>query len=321
MNVIEPLSGWFLSRIVQLDVASPKSGFAGFMLRASTERRQVVAAFLATAEPTDHGNEEVVRILMKGRHHAILRMAYKHVPAGFRSALAKCGAQTHDREFYPRLWDLLTHGPQHVITAIQRAPMLDPDRLSIITSLPVDLSDSRISAKIKDKAQAADIVLAVDLLERRGLDRTEIVEALRRSTKLSDTIKRWSLRMAFPSGPIRACDGYRPIVDGLDLAATAKRYRNCSRRYFTSLLSAEHAFGEFHHDGQDVLISFDRSQGYWLIEGVYGHRNCNVPAGVSDAAYAFAARSGVMARRIVDRSDNAMEALRRLSRYYADWDI
>lgn len=319
MESIEPISGWMLNRIVALDMIRP--GFAGFVLRASVERRQVVAAFLATTKPTDHANVELVRMLMEGRHSAILHLGYQHVPVGFRGALAKCGAQAHEREFYPRLWDLLTHGPQHVITAIQRAPTLDPDRLSIITSLPVDLSDSRISAKIKDKAQAADIALAVDLLERRDLDRAEIIEALRRSTSVGNTIKRWSLRMPFPAGPIRACDAYRPIVDGLDLAATAKRYRNCSRRYFTSLLSAEHAFGEFHHDGQDVLISFDRSQGYWLIEGVYGHRNGNVPAGVSDAAYAFAARNGVMTRRMVDRSDNAMEALRRLSRYYADWDV
>ncbi len=319
MESIEPISGWMLNRIVVLDTVRP--GFAGCMLRASVERRQVVAAFLATAEQSDAVNEETVHSLMEGRHGAILRMVYKHIPSGFRSALAKCGAQPHGREFYPRLWDLLTYGPQHVITAIQRAPMLDPTRLSIITSLPLDLCDSRISAKIKDKAQASDIVLAVDLLERRGLDRAEIVEALRRSTKLSDTIKRWSLRIPFPRGPIRACDGYRPIVDGLDLAATAKRYRNCSRRYFTSLLSADHAFGEFQHDEMAVLISFDRSQGYWLVEGIYAHRNGGVPPVVSEAAYAFAAKHGVMTRRMVDRSDNAMEALRRLSRYYADWDV
>lgn len=319
MESIEPISGWMLNRIVALDSVRP--GFAGYMLRAGIERRQVVAAFLAATEPTNHANEEVVHILMVGGHSAILRLAYEHVPTGFRSALAKCGAQAHEHEFYPRLWDLLTHGPQHVITAIHRAPKLDPDRLSIITGLPVDLSDSRISVKIKDRAQAADIVLAVDLLERRGLDRAGIIEALRRSTNIGNTIKRWSLRMRFPVGPIRACDGYRPIVNGLDLAATAKRYRNCSRRYFTALLSADHAFGEFRHDEQDVLISYDRSQGYWQVEGVYAHRNNDVRPVVSDAAYSFAARHGVMTRRIVDRSDNAMEALRRLSRYYADWDV
>lgn len=319
MESIEPISGWMLNSIVALDKV--RSGFAGHMLRSSIERRQVVAAFLAAAGSTEDVDEETIHILMEGRHGAILRMAYEYVPAGFRTALAKCGAQPHDREFYSRLWSILKGGPCHAITAVQSAPTLDPDRLSIITSLPDDLCDRRISTKIKDKAQANDIVLAVDLLERRGLDRAEIVEALRRSTKLSDTIKRWSLRMPFPRGPIRACDGYRPIVDGLDLAATAKRYRNCSRRYFTSLLSADHAFGEFQHDEMAVLISFDRSQGYWLVEGIYAHRNGGVPPVVSEAAYAFAAKHGVMTRRMVDRSDNAMEALRRLSRYYADWDV
>lgn len=319
MNSIEPISGWMLDQIVRLDEVRP--GFAGHILRASAERRHVIAAFIAAGGPAGDVSEDTAHFLMKCRHGAILRMAYKHVPDGFRSALAKCGAQAHERAFYPRLWSILTHGPKHVIAAVQRAPKLDPDRLSIITSLPVDLSDSRISAKIKDRAEAADIVLAVDLLERRGLDRADIIEALRRSTKLTDTIKRWSFRMPFPTGPIRACDGYRPIVDGLDLAATAKRYRNCSRRYFTALLSAEHAFGEFRHDEQDALISFDRSQGYWLVEGVYAHRNGDVSPVVSEAAYAFAARHGVMTRRTVDRRDNAMEALRRLSRYYADWDI
>lgn len=318
MISIEPLSGWLLNRVALLDEVRP--GFAGFMLRASVERRQVVAAFLAVVNPADDMIEEAAHFLMECRHYSILHLAFKRVPVGFRGALARCGAAAHDREFYPRLWDLLANGPHHVITAIKQTPKLCPDRLSIITSLPVDLCDSRISAKIKDKAQAVDIVLAVDLLERRGLDRAEIIEALRRSIKLADTIKRWSLRMSFPAGPIRACDSYRPIVDGLDLAATAKRYRNCSRRYFTSLLSAEHAFGEFRHDDQNVLISYDRSQGYWLVEGVYAHRNGNVPSSVSDAAYAFAARHGVMTRRMADRSDNAMEALRRLSRHYADWD-
>lgn len=319
MKSIEPITGWMLDRVVALDAVWP--GFAGAILRASPERRHVVAAFFAATGPVEDTGEEVVHILMMGRHDEVLHRAYGHVPVGLRSALSRCGAQAHERAFYPRLWEHLNSGPKHIVIAIQRAPELDPDRLSIITSLPVDLCDSRINTKINDKAQAADIVLAIDLLQRRGLDRAEIIEALRRSTKLCDTIKRWSLRMPFPAGPIRACDGYRPITNGLDLAATAKRYRNCSRRYFTSLLSAEHAFGEFRHDEQEVLISYDRSQGYWLVEGVYGYRNENLPAGVSHAAYAFAARNGVMTRRITDRSDNAMQALRRLSRYYADWDV
>lgn len=319
MGSIEPLSGWLLDRIVVLDEAKP--GFAGFMLRTSAERRQVVAAFLAAVDPADDMAEEAAHFLMGCRHHSILHLAFEHVPVGFRAALVRCGANVHDRDFYTRLWAVLTRGPQHIVTAIRHSAKLNPERLAIITGLPADLSDHRISAKIKDKAQADDIVLAVDLLVRRGLDRAAIVEALRQSTKLADTIKRWSLRIPFPRGPISASEHYRPVNNGVELAATAKRYRNCSRRYFTALLEADHAFGEFQQDDQRVLISFDRSQGYWSVDGVYGYRNGDVPAGVSSAAYAFAARHGVLARRATDRGDKAMEALRRLSRHYMDWDV
>jgi len=319
MSAIEPLSGWLLDRAVLLDEAKP--GFAGFMLRASAERRQVVAAYFATVEPADDLAEETAHFLMDCRHHSILHLAFEHVPVGFRAALARCGAKVHERDFYIRLWAIMTRGPQHIVTAIRHVAKLNPERLAIITSLPADLCDHRISAKIKDKAQADDIVLAVDLLERRGLDRAAIIEALCQSTKIADTIKRWSLRIPFPRGPISASQHYRPVNNGVELAATAKRYRNCSRRYFTSLLEGDHAFGEFQQDDQKALISFDRSQGYWLVDGVYGYRNGDVPAGVSEAAYAFAARHGVLTRRATDRGDKPMEALRRLSRHYMDWDV
>ncbi len=318
MGSIEPLSGWLLDRVVLLDEAKP--GFAGFMLRASAERRQVVAAFLAVVDPAEEMVEEAAHFLIECRHQSILHLAFEHVPVGFRGALARCGAKAHERDFYLRLWALLTRAPQHIVTAIRHVAKLNPERLAIITSLPADLSDHRISAKIKDKTQADDIVLAVDLLERRGLDRAAIVEALCQSTKLPDTIKRWSLRIAFPRGPIAASGHYRPVNNGVELAATAKRYRNCSRRYFTSLLEGDHAFGEFQQDDQKVLISFDRSQGYWLVDGVYGYRNGDVPTVLSEAAYAFAARHGVLTRRTTDRGDKPMEALRRLSRHYMDWD-
>ena len=316
MANIAPLSGWMLDRVIEIDVTHP--GFAGYVFRASAERRQVTAAFLAVMDLEDEAKKEAAPFLMECGHNAILEMAFEYVPAGLRSALGRSGSQVHDPDYYRQLWAVLTRGPQQIVTAIRHSAKLNAERLAIITSLPADLSDHRISVKITDKAH--DIVLAVDLLERRGLDRAAIVEALCQSTKLSETIKRWSLRIPFPRGPISASEHYRPVNNGVELAATAKRYRNCSRRYFTALLEADHAFGEFEQDGQKVLISFDRSKGYWSVDGVYGYRNGDVPTGLSEAAYAFAARHGVLTRRATDRGDKPMEALRRLSRHYMDWD-
>lgn len=317
MQSIDPLSGWMLTRVVALDVFRP--GTAGCVLRASVERRHVIAAFLYAAH-ADHESEEVAQFLGKCSHDAILQRAYKHVPVGFRASLGRCGPKVHEPKFYSRLWAMLCDGPTHAISVIRHADQLTPDLLDIIASLPADLCDVRIVQKLA-KEQASDVMLAVDLLDRRGVDRRAVIEALRRSDKVAETIKRWSFRMPFPRGPIAACSVYQPVTNGLELLAASKAYRNCSRRYFTTLLEGGHAFGEFQHDGRRCLISFDKSQGYWLAEGVYVYRNGEVSAGLSEAAYAFAARRGVLTRRMVDRGDKAMDALRRLSRFYADWDV
>lgn len=319
MMTIAPLSGWMLDQIVRLD--SLKAGFAGYMLRASAERRQVVAAFLAAVELDDDAAIEAAEFLTEGGHRAILHLAYNAVPAGFRSALRKSGTQPFDAEYYPRLFRMLTGDRAHVINAILQSNRMSPERLTIIGNLPPDLCDSRIIDKLKDAAHSADLVLAVELLERRKLCRTAIVDALRRSDKINETIKRWSLRMPFPPGPIPHCAGYTPIIDGAQLHAIALKYRNCVRGYLTATMSGDHAFGELRVGDQDVLISYDRTNGMWIAEGVYSRSNLTVHVEVSRAAFGFAGRHGVPDRQAGNRTDAAVEALRRMSRFYADWDM
>ena len=319
MQNIAPLSGWMLDQIVRLDEL--KAGFAGYMLRASAERRQVVAAFLATVELDDDAAVEAAEFLSEGGHRAILHLAYDAVPAGFRSALRKSGPQPFDPEFYPRLFRVLTGDRMHIINAIMQSSKMSPERLTIIENLPSDLCDIRIIDKIQDVAHATDLTLAIELLQRRKLCRSAIVEALRRSGKINETIKRWSLRMPFPPGPIPSCIGYTPITDGAQLHAIALKYRNCVRGYLTAAMSGDHAFGELRVGDQDVLISYDRANGMWIAEGVYSRSNLTVHVEVSRAAFNFAGRHGIPDRQTGNRTDAAVEALRRMSRFYADWDV
>ncbi len=319
MTSIAPLSGWMLDRVVLLlDGARP--GFAGHYLRSSYERRQVVAAFLAVTELDAETSGEAAEFLMAADHRSILHLAFGHVPPGFRAALGRSGPQPHDKEYYRQLFDLLSTGARHVIAAILQCPALNPERLNILTNCPADLCDTRILSKLKDRKHAADVALSVGLLHRRGVDRVKIVEALRRTDKVNETIKRWSMLMTFPPGPIPASDGYRPIRSGIELTAIARKYRNCSRGFFASLMSGSHAFGEYHHEGQEVLLSFDRIQGVWITDGVYSYRNLSVHVALSRAAFAFAARHGVPDRK-PDNSDKAVSALRRLARYSGDWGV
>lgn len=319
MNVIEPISGWMLSAICVMDVVQP--GFAGFTLRASAERRHVIAAFLSMVAIKDEGLNEIARFLVRCGHDEILRHACGNVPVGFRKALGRCGPQVHEREFYVRLKTLLTDGSTHVVKAVRHSTQLCPDRLDVIVGLAPDLCVVGIVAQVKGKQQAADLGMSVELMTLRGLDRDEIVKALICSKKISHTIRRWAFRMEFPRGPIPRSDHYTPICTGEELISAAKRLRNCSRRYFNALTSGEHAFGEFRHAGEAVMISYDRSQGYWVVAGVYGYNNRPLQADMARAAYAFAAQYGVFDRVVRVRGDSALEALRRMSGSPFEWGL
>lgn len=316
MKSIAPVSGWMLDRIVALDEVMP--GFAGYVFRASAERRQVIAAFLSVAKLDGDGAGDTAEFLMRADHRSILHRAFGRVPPGLRAALGRSGSQPHEPAYYRQLFDLMSHGDRYLIKAIWQSAKLDPERLTIITGVPADLCDSRILTKIKDCKHATDVALSVDLLSRRGVDRAALIDALHQSDGINDAIKHWSMRMSFPPGPIPAAEGYRPIGTGIELAAIARKYRNCSRGYFSSVMVGTHAFGEFRCEGREVLISFDKTDGMWIVDGVYTFRNFDVDAGISRAAYAFAARQGVPDRR-PDRSDKAVEALRRLGRFHGDW--
>ncbi|MEQ6335700.1 hypothetical protein [Sphingobium sp. MK2] len=319
MKSIEPLSGWMLDQIVRLDEVRP--GLAGQMLRASAERRQVVSAFLAVTDYASEAPTDTAAFLAGADHRSILDRAFGRVPDGLRGALRRSGPQPHDPKYYHGLFKHLVESPRHVTTAIARSEKLDHERLAVIEALPADLCDIRIVSRIDNRKQATDVVLAIDLMERRGLCRKTVIEGLLRSSRpVSQAVRRWSLHMAFPPGPIPKCDGFRPIASGIELRRVAKRYQNCGRNYLMPVQCGNHAFGEFSHDGREVLISFDRANGMWIVDGVYGFRNRDVHPDISAAAYAFAARHGVPAHEIRNRGDQGVEALRRLALRFVDWN-
>jgi hypothetical protein len=96
INTIAPLTGWALDSVAELDRHAP--GFAGSYLRASDERRQVIAAYLAVAPiPFDDGHRARLSADFLGGadHRAILRAGFGSVPVGLRGALARyyeCGS-------------------------------------------------------------------------------------------------------------------------------------------------------------------------------------------------------------------------------------
>lgn len=316
---IVPLQGWALDRIVQFDEACP--GFAGTYLRASPERRQVIAAFMSVARVGSDKEREAAAMLASADHRTILGHAFPAVPSGLRRALAKSGAQPHDPTYYRDLHNALFSGRRHVQAAIMQSPKLTPDRLAIITALPADLCDARIVCRIEARADAHDLSLVTGLLAERGIDRAEFVHALRRSTApLKKVVQRWALQLAFPPHPIPPTEEYQPIRDGAELRKVALAYQNCSRRYINASITGENAFGEFiDSDGRKALICLQMHEGIWTLDGVYVRRNRQVATDLDKRARAFAAQHGILERNYNTRVDDPISALKRLTRSVFDW--
>lgn len=319
MHSITPLDGWLLNEAVALDLAHP--GFVGSLLRASTERRHVSAAFLAVSNIKEADRAEVATFLARADHRTILTAAFQEVPRGLRRALGKSSPKSHDAEYYKRLYRALALGPAHVVAAVQRMESLSPGRLTMIEMMPADLCDHRVVARLQGQDQASDLVKAVRLMAQNGIDRPKLVSALVSSTAaIESVIQRWMLRLPFPPGPIPEQCGFRPIRNGIELRDAALRYRNCSRHYLVGTLTGESAFGEFRHaDGRLAMVRFERRDGLWHLDGAYVVRNRSIPADIKEAVETLAGRHGIVEHRAHKSRDDDMAALRRFGRSIFNW--
>lgn len=317
MSKIAPVEGWMLDAIVAYDARYP--GFAGHYLRSSVERRQVIAALFSSGRHL--GKSVSDDLLARGKHNAILADAFDCVPTGFRRALAKSGPKPHQPDYYTTLRDMLDSGPSRVIDVVRQSPTLNPERLQIIKSLPFDLCDIRIVNRIESVRQAQDLKNTVEFFHNRTAKRDELVNALMTSKKpLTSVMRRWCRNIQYIDHPIPRSERYRPIVDGVELHAIARRYQNCSRNYTVAALTGESAFGEFTAQDTNVLLCFEKHKGIWTLEGAYGRRNRSLKEGVEADARKFAEQHGIPGRWDVRHSEDGVEkALQRIIRPYSDW--
>lgn len=319
MSKIAPIEGWMLDAIVEYD--ETHNGFAGHYLRASAERRQVVAALFSTGSHNDSGKSRGGRSLVGIKHNTILSEAFDQVPRGFRRALAKSGTQPHDQNYYADLCGVLNTGHQWMIDAVMHSKALGPERLTIIKALPADLCDSRIVDRIESIKNANDLIIAVDLIEAKTGKRQPLVDALLASkNSLESVVRRWCRKIEYTDHPIQRGDGYRPIRNGIELHEVARRYQNCSRNYTVSTITGDNAFGEYIVGDVGVLLCFEKSKGSWALEGVYGRRNRSIADSIERQARSFAEQHGIFCRWGGRSNDDDIgQALRRIIRPYSDW--
>ena len=325
MTKVDPVRGWALDRIVELDRLSP--GVAGSFLRASPERRQIVASLLAaerngpSAAPVNDIPEiERARMIANADHRAILVAGYGVPPLGMRGALSRAGSQPHAPRFYSYLYHLLaTPRCQALVPTIAQLPRLNMVTLKIARLLPPDLHFPALISMIEDVETAKDIKTLTALMATNGIEREALAEALRRvdtRKQLAKLWMRWSLKMVFPDQPVLASRVVQPVTSAAELRRIGLKYHNCAERYITEVLEGRAAFCEFIAHERSLVVHLRKVSDRWVIEDVHASHNGSVRRDARVAVIQHFAELGIFERSRRRPMQGDWSAMRRLTTYY-----
>lgn len=315
---------WLLDLVID-GIDQHFRGFAGDLMRASPERLQVCAAYLAAKPPAREAMAEVGEFLSSADHISILSAAYGDVPKGFRRALARIGSTVQDQRCYSLLFETLSRPPSaEVQECVYRMPSIDRQRLIIARLLPPHLARPNVVSAIHSMSAtnsvslANDVSTAFELLVERGVDPEALSQAIcrvRSERELMNLWSRWITKCECPPAPIAdRPDTYVGITSGAALKDASGRFKNCAAdRYMLGLIEGTDAFAEFQHDGKLVMVHLRLSEDRWTFEGVFGPRNSRPSSAVREALVEYLKMQGV-AIPGERRRESQWQAIARLSR-------
>lgn len=319
INKVSPLEGWALELVVTLDTYLP--GFAGMYLRASSERRQVIAALCAVNPPKRANlNEmtEAAEFLSRADHRSILLKAFGEVPAGLRGALSRSGPQPYQRAYYLMLHTALAKPPHpHLVGTINQLGALDLMKLRIAATLPQDICRANVVDAISSYKMAEDVVRIMDLFTHNGVNREALAKSVCQvgsERELGELWKRWMQRTVFPKHPVPASECYFPISTAAESVRLARQYRNClAERYIPAILDRNDAFAEFRVADQRAIVHLRRHGGGWRLENVLGKQNMQPKAQLRSIAVDYLRENGVAVRSERKVETGEWQVLQRLT--------
>lgn len=294
---------WVLDLVVSIDRHA--RGFAGDFLRASPERLQVIAAYLAVKPPAREEMARVGEFLGNADHPAILAAAFGDPPKGFRRALNRIGSKVQEQRCYSLLFETLSRPPSaEVLDCVFRMPSIDRQKLLIARLIPPSLARPNVVSAIHSMsasnsvALANDVSTAFELLTSRGVDRDALTQAIcrvRSERELMNLWQRWLAKAGCPDHPVVESEAYRAITTGEQLREASLRYKNCAfNRYLLGMIEGTDAFAEFSHSGKLVMVHLRQSDDRWTFEGVFGPKNSRPSAPVREALIEYLKGHGVV---------------------------
>lgn len=339
MQNISPASGWALDAACFLDLCSP--GFAGHFLRAGLQTRHAIAACLtqqpwlsfdltsdrALAEAANVATYvECARFLQSSTPDEIIVRAFdlEAVPNGLMGALARATTIVHEPAYYSLLRLLFLDPHSSAVRVIRlTSRKIDFDLLRVISHLDAKFHHPPLVDSLRTPDEAKDFVAAWNLiLERSEVTEGELLRAMRqavRSNSVAGFLTSFAMKIAFPPNPIQDCERYRSVKSGDDLNEVARRFRNCSRNYFTQLADGQCALAEFQpSQGKTVIIMLRQSGGRAYLDGVHATRNDHVPSGTKREAEEFVFARGIEPKMRGSKA-GPWGALRRLGAIAEAW--
>lgn len=315
-------SPWSIDLALEIDRAVP--GFCGAFLRASDERRQVIAAYLAAKSSSQEQLVEAADLLLTANHRSILTAAFGQSIPGMRVALRRAGSVTHERRFYLLLRRLLAR-PRHrqIRPAIERLSSLNTRKLRVLHLLPQSICHAKVVDCIRNVRQALDISIAFRLLVSRGVDEDELASAISRVRDEYGFIKVFEtqlLKCRSVQHPIPADEHYRPICSARELREIARKYRNCAGSHIVDLLEepSRHAFAEVTRGAEGAVVHLVREGTEWRLEELAGPQNGTVGSAMKQCAVRHLREHGVNVIS-VGRPSSKWSAVRRITEWH-DWD-
>lgn len=327
MTTITPFMGWLLQQAVALDDDFP--GVTVHLLRASSERRHVIAAYLSRQNCFRHfaSPAELSRFLMTAGHNDIIRAAFGEVPVGLRSALSRAGPTPHGRRYYGYLHALhVSKARPEMSHLLKTIACTGPKNLRITRALPAPLRKASIVAAIRDEAAARSLSRSIDLMESAGADRQGMLDALAKVTTIEDIrawARRWALKLNFPAHPVAKSPAYMPIESASDLKVMAVQYRNCARSYLTDVLDERAAFATISTGKESAVVHLIWERGHWWLDEVYGRRNAAPSRVLIALAHSHLADHGVLPRDTQSFPTRRWSCLRRFVGQFEfedDWE-
>ena len=330
MNQQTSHPAWVLNFVVAID--EHHRGFAGDFFRASIERRQVIAAYLAAKAHTHADVRDAGNLLSSADHRSILLEAYGEALDGHRGALRRAGPAVHEERFYTLLYQLLSSPPHpEVAKTISRLQSLDLKKLLVLRMLPQNLARANVVEIVESLGsnavrQAHDVAEAYNLLVELEVDGDALAEAIRRvrsTDEFTNLWQRWSSKAKCRvSHPVPATRHYRPVRSAAEAKVVARKYRNCMAvRYIPGLLRGTDFFGIHKRENEEAIVHLRREELQIELSGIYGPRNARPSKGLRREAEDFLSRNGVRVRGYEQEKPCAWDSLHRMMRGPFDFDF